>query len=210
MRNLKMLCLAVVAAAAFTAIFAAGSASATVLCKTYVTPCPAAWDYPVGTEIDASLAPGTSAVLSTTSGTVLNTCTESTFKGKTTNTGSATETVNGNVESMTFGKCSSSIAVLALGTFEIHYIGPKTSGALTFKGSKATMLTAGADCVYGTGAGTSIGTMTSEEGMESAEIDVAAVLGKEEGSILCPTTISWNAKYKITAPKPLYFKEKTA
>lgn len=210
MKYLKMLGLAVVAAMALSAFLGAGSASATVLCKTYVTPCPAAWDYPAGTEIDASLAKGSSAVLSSTSGTVLNTCTDSTFKGKTTNTGGAAETVDGNVESMTFANCSSSIAVLALGKFEIHYVGPKTSGALTFIGSKATMLTFGVDCIYGTGSGTQVGVMTSEEGMENAEADVEAILAREEGSLLCPNTISWKAKYVITTPKPLYFKEKTA
>lgn len=209
MKYLKILALAAAAALALTALLGAGSASATVLCKTYVTPCPAAWDYPAGTEIHASLAAGSSATLRDTSGKTLKTCTDSTLKGKTTNTGSATETVDGNIESLTFTGCSSTTHVLANGQFEIHYIGPNTRGQLTLKGVKVTTVSAGVSCTYGTGSAAPAGTMTAEEGMETAEIDLETVMTREAGGFLCPVDAVWVANYKITAPKPLFFKNAT-
>lgn len=207
MKYLKMLGLVAVAAMALTALLGTGSASATVLCKTYVTPCPTGWDYGAGTEIHATTAAGTTVEVRTTSGTVLKTCKSSTIKGKTTNTGSATETVLGNIEEMTFTECTRSVAVLALGTFEIHYVGPKTKGVLTSKGAKITTNTIFGSCTYGTGSGTQLGVLESDEVTE-AELNLEAVLTKEEGSGLCPADAVWLAKYKITSPKPLYFKEK--
>lgn len=208
MKYVKMLGLAALAALALSALLGSGSASATVLCKTYVTPCPAGWDYPAGTEIHASSKAGTSVVLRDTSGNELNTCTSSTIKGKTTNTGSATETVVGNIESLTLTGCKNTTTVLALGSFEIHYVGPKTKGVLTSSKAKVTDVIFGVSCAYGTGSGTQIGVLESDETTE-AELSVEAVLTKEEGGFLCPGSAVWVAKYAITAPKPLYFKEKT-
>ena len=207
MKYLKMLGLAAVAAMALTALLGAGSVSATVLCKTYVTPCPKGWDYAAGTEIHATEAAGVSSVFSSTGAETFDECADATIKGKTTNTGSATETVVGNIEAMTFSECTSTLTVLEMGQFEIHYLGPKTKGALTVKKTKVTGTLFGVSCIFGAGSGTEIGVMESDESTE-AEITVEAVLAKEGGSFLCPGDIVWDAKYVITSPKPLYFKEK--
>ena len=208
MKYLKMLGLAAIAVMGLTALLGAGSASATVLCKTYVTPCLTGGDYGAGTEIHATTAAGATVVLKDTAGNVLNTCKSSTINGKTTNTGSATETVVGNIELISFSECTNSIALLNLGGFEIHYVGPKTKGSFTSSKAKATTSTVFGSCIYGTGSGAELGVMESDE-MTEAELNVEAVLTKEEGSAaLCPGDIRWVAKYSITKPKPLYFKEK--
>nr|MDQ2630074.1 hypothetical protein [Actinomycetota bacterium] len=75
MKHLKTLGLAAVAAMAMTAIVA-GSASATVLEVEGST-----WQESV--TISASLASGTSAVLSRTDGSLANTCTTSSVAGST-------------------------------------------------------------------------------------------------------------------------------
>lgn len=213
MKYLKVFGLAAVAAMALTALLGTGSASATVLCKTSPIPCPAGWDFDAGTEIHASTPDGISSSIATTSETLLETCADATFKGKTTNTGSATETVKGTVDAMTFTECTKTIDVIKNGSFEIHYIPkpdgkPNTRGELTLKNTSVTANTVVGSCVYGTGSETSVGEMTSEEEGTEAEIHVKAVLSKESGSFLCPTDVVWTSNYKITAPKNLRFKDK--
>ncbi|MGN6814639.1 MAG: hypothetical protein ACTHK3_00920 [Solirubrobacterales bacterium] len=208
MKYVKILGLAAVLATALAALLGTASASATVLCKTYVSPCPAAWDYPANTVIHATLKPGTSLALRSTGGTLEATCAGSTIKGKTTNTGGEMETVNGNIEAFEFAECAQVSAATQLGTFEIHYVGPNTTGTLTSKNAKLTFVMAGLTCTYGTGAGTSLGVMESDETM-TAELTVNATLNKAEGSFLCPSDSVLTASYVITAPTPLYFKKKT-
>lgn len=83
MNYLKMLGLAAVAVAALTAFLGAGTASATVICKTEPTAgvCPEGWDYSAGTKGKASLEKGTTAILRSTAGSIEDTCTESTVEG---------------------------------------------------------------------------------------------------------------------------------
>src|SRR5215470_1129708 len=96
MKYVKMLGLAAVAAMGLMAFLGASTASATVACKTQLTAnCHSSgWAYPAGTLWDASLEPGSTAILEATSGgTLEDTCTESTVAGKQENTGSSSETI---------------------------------------------------------------------------------------------------------------------
>ena len=208
MKYLKMLGLAAVAAMALMAFAGAGTASATTLCKTVPDAngnCEAAWHYPIGTVIHASQEAGTTAILEDTSGNTLVTCTESTIKGTTTTTGSSTETVKGHISAMIWGSgptpCTATTDTIALGELEVHAELPHGNGTLTGSGSKVTVQIFGVSCVYGTGAGTDLGTVT---GGNPATIDVNAVINRVEGGFLCPSTTKWTASYVITEPKPLY------
>lgn len=210
MKYLKMLSLAAVAAMVLVALLGAGSASATVLCTKYETPCPKGEDYEPGTKIDATLEPETSLIFKTTTGTLLNTCTSSTIEGKTSTTGSATETVSAVLTTLTFGGCTGKTVEHWLGELEIHYIDdPKnaTKGTLTMKATTVTMELFGVNCVYGTGAAAHIGTFTSDDSMTYATIDFKTNLAKQQGGFFCPTTIVWEAAYNVTSPKPLYVKK---
>jgi hypothetical protein len=213
MKHLKMLGLAVMAAMALMAFTGASTASATALCKTNNTPCPIEWHYNTGTEIHATLDPGTTAILKTTGGAIENTCSESTVAATTENTGGAEETVKAEVivrhtapvtTDLTFGGCTNTTDVLEGGTLEIHHIAGTMNGTLTAKGFKVTILLAGVTCIYTAGAGIDLGTLT---GGTMATMDVNAVVNKSEGSFLCPATAIWEAKYTVTKPEPLYVSE---
>jgi hypothetical protein len=203
MKYLKTFGLALIAALTLTAFVGAGSASATVICKTNTTPC--SEKYPAGTEYKASLAIGTSMRLTTTEGTTLNTCTAATLTGKTENLGSATETVRGPVAAtgLTFSNCvSGTVTTTEGGVTETHSISGTSNGTYTAKNFKISVGTVFGTCVYTAGTGTHIGTVT---GGAPATVDVAAVVSLVSG--FCPSSAKWAATYTVTSPNPLYVKE---
>lgn len=203
MKYVKVFGLAAVMAMAMMAFLGAGTASATVLCKTSLTEgCGASgWDYPAGTQIHATLEAGSSATLRNTESSIVNTCTESTVLGKTTNTGSSNETVVGHIEALSFGHCTNTTDVVSLGELEVHWDVGTDNGTLTARTAAVTMNLFGASCTYGAGGGTDLGTVT---GGSMATMDVNAVVNKTAGGFLCPGTAVWEAKYTVTSPEPLY------
>jgi hypothetical protein len=205
MRHLKMLGLAMVAAAALMAFLGGGSASATVLCKTNIeSGCAASgWAYSSGTEINASLEG--SFIVSNTSGSVENTCTEVSNNGSTTNAGSATITVIWTITSWSISNCAqTTVVTLAHTTIELHWI-PGRNARLTVRGFRFHMILFGVKCAYGFGeGGVELGTLT---GGNPATMDVNAVIPKVEGSFLCPGDLRLESNFKITSPVPLYVSE---
>lgn len=202
MKYPKALGLAAVAAMALTALLGAGSASATVLCKTALEEgCAGTWDYPAGTEIDLSLVGTTST--SGTSGELLDTCTESTSKGSTTNTGGASETVDWNLTVYSSSNCTGTTDTISNGSLEVHWIAGSTNGTVTSKNTQATkIIPGGVSCTYGTGAsGSDLGTL---EGGAEPTLHVKTPLAKLAGSFLCPGEVVWDGFYAVTSPQPLY------
>lgn len=212
MKHVKMLGLAAVAALTLTALFGAGSASATVLCTENTIPCPVGEDYEFNTAIDATLESGTSSVIRSTGGTVLNTCTGSTIKGRTENTGGEGISVKVEMTELTFGECTNKTVSTALGRLTIEYVkGSATRGTLTAKGTQVTVFPGGVSCFYGAAeAGTHAGTLTGTTMTAVGVIHGKATLNEQvEDKLLCPNDVIWEAKYTITDPTQLYFKEKT-
>lgn len=203
MKYVKMLGLAAVAAMALMAFIGASSASATVLCKTAASPCPEGWDYSSGITLSLSIEEGTSTTLRNTSGVIENTCTSSTLKGTTSNTGSPSETVKGTVTAanLTYSGCSTTTDVLEGGELEVHRLEGTSNGTVTARGVKVTTNLAGVSCTYGFGAGTDLGTLT---GGTMATLDVHAIVNKQAGSFLCPGDVVWDMSYTVTEPEPLY------
>jgi len=204
MKYVKMLGLAAVAALALMAFVGVGSASATTLCKTNSTPCPAEWKVKKGDKLTASLDPKTTALLQ--AGFANVTCTESHVEGTVENEGSETETVSGPVTSVTFGSCNcEEVKVNVGGSLELHYT-EKMNGTLTSKGATATVKCAGVTCKYKTAAsGTHMGTLTGSDATGgAATLDIATHLEKHEGSFLCANSAEWTASYVVTTPNPLY------
>jgi hypothetical protein len=190
MKHLKMIALAAMALMAF-----AGSASATVIKSGTTT-------LGTGTEIKASVAAGGTARLTTTEGTVLNECTESTLVGKTSNTGGAAETVKGTVAAgaLNWSGCNSTVDTLEGGELEIHHVAGTTNGTLTAKGFTITVTGPFGSCVFTAGAGTDMGTLTGST-TGNATMDVNAVVTKTSG--LCPNSARWVARYTVTSPTKL-------
>jgi len=201
MKNLKMLGLGVLAAATLMAFTAVGTASATVICKTNTSPC--SEKYPAGTEIKASLS-GTST-MTTTEGTVLDTCSGGSLTGSTKTSGSANETVGGPVTAanLTWTNCTEPTVTLKGGETETHSLSGTSNGTYTASGFEVTInTTIFGSCLFSVEAGRDIGTVT---GGAPAVVDINAVITRKSG--LCPSTVKWVGTYKVTSPTPLYVKE---
>jgi hypothetical protein len=196
MKYLKMLGLALIAAAALTSFIGASTASATVLYKT----TPSLQTLGVGTILDFSLQSGTSASLVTTAGESLDTCTSSTVKGKITNEGSATTTTTGEITELTWGGCTFPTVTLVKGKLEVHHIAGTTNGLLTADGETTVTINTVffGSCIYGVTAGTTLGELT---GGDPAIFHANAVAKKISGSgFTCPETSKWTATYVSTEP----------
>lgn len=206
MKYLKMLALAAVAAGALMAFVGAGTASASKLCSAQEDPCSAAQTWPAGTEIDFSLVEKGSALLTTTEGETIETCSKSTVVGDITNAGSATETVTGKITKLLWEGCPFTTTTNSLGGLEIHNIAGTFNGTLTAdtQGGKIPEVTINTvffgSCVYGITNGGSIGELTEGKGA-TAIFHANAVAHKLSGSnIACPGTAKWTATYQLTSP----------
>jgi hypothetical protein len=203
MKHLKMLGLALFAAAALTALLGAGTASATELCSTNTSPCTGTM-YPAGTVIEASLTG--MAKLANTEGTVLDECTGGGVVATTTNTGGATETVKAPVATsgLTWTGCTRTTTTTAGGELEIHTDSEKSdgNGTLTAKGFTVSISTILGTCAYGFGGtATDLGTL---KGGSPATIAINVLVAKQSGSALCPAQAVWTANYQVVKPKPLF------
>jgi hypothetical protein len=187
MKNLKRLSFAAMTAVALAALV--GSAAANP-----VVTSPANVEY-------------TGTVTATAEGSVLVqavvanfTCTTSTLGGKveTNNTTKA----SGKLTTVDFSGCDGTFHPAATGSFEIVPTGATGSGQGIFKGSgtELTVATLGVSCVYGTAAGTTLGTLT---GGNPAILIINAQLPKISGGFLCANPASMSGSYSITTPKPM-------
>jgi hypothetical protein len=199
MKYVKMLGLAAVAAMALMAFVGAGSASATVLCSTNTSPCPAGQKWPTGTQIEFTVTSGTSANWEETAGNVLETCTSGKIKGEITNAGSSTEAVKIKATEVSWTSCNVPTTTTGLGSLEIQNISGTSNGTLTmgsgFKFTQNTVLFG--SCVYGSGTGIDMGTLTGGAA-GSVGIDVNTVLGGGEG-VCCPSA-KWSEHFTLTGP----------
>jgi hypothetical protein len=202
MKYVKMVGLAVVAAMALMAFAGAGTASASVLCKTATNPCTSA--YPNGETIEATLEGGT-ATLRNTESSIVNTCTSSTVSGSLTN-GSSTATARGAVATtgLIFGGCvDEPTKTITAGEIEIHATDDNGNGTVTAKGVTVTMPLFGVSCAYGAGTGIDLGTYT--ESTKTIHITAVVQRSSDGNVFLCPATAVWEANYVITKPSGTVF-----
>ncbi|MGN6216356.1 MAG: DUF6531 domain-containing protein, partial [Solirubrobacterales bacterium] len=133
----------------------------------------------------------------------------STLEGHTENAGSATETVNVSITSLTFSSCNSgnTVNVIKSGRFEIHTEGAENNnnGTLTSSGAEIEVTHLGVQCIYTTSS-TTIGTVTgSETTGGNATLDIAGTLPRTGGSggAFCGSSAPWTGSYKVTSPSTL-------
>lgn len=198
MNYLKTLGLSAVAAVAIAGFLGAGSASATVLCKTTATPCGAGNIY--GGALSTSLAASTSAVFKETGGTTFNSCTGSEIKTATSDSGGASKPVVVKIEALTFSGCSATTTVLnPTATLEVKHSAGTDNGTIEGKGELSVKIkTAFIECVYAVGASLrEFGTFT---GGKPAAIDIHTVLAFVSGNFTCPNDVTWEGKYTVTSP----------
>jgi hypothetical protein len=193
MKYLKMLGLAAIAALALMA-FGAGTASATKLC----TDSACTTLYPEGETLHSVLKKGNIAKL-TSGGSTVAECEESTTHG--TGTDNNTEWVVTHLSTLTWGKCNQTTHTVAPGTIEFMTVG---SNQVVVRGqnTEVTLKLFNISCTYGTGAGTTLGTMT---GGSAPIIELNTTFIKTAGSFVCPETVGWDVEYEIIAPHALFF-----
>lgn len=194
MKYLKGLAVAAAMAAVFV-VFGAGTASATVICKTKTSPCSS--PYLKGTTFKGTLTPGTTAVLKAGFATIE--CTGGSGSIEMTSNGSATETVKGLTKTLSFSGCNGEIKVIKTGSGEIHWTS-KTNGSFTAEGIEVTGSTAGISCVYGG----KISSGITLNGGEKPTISINAKVSKISGGFLCSDPGTMTASLTVTEPTPLY------
>jgi len=200
MKYVKILGLAAVAAAALMAFVGAGTASATVFCDTNTNPCSAKWA--AETQLEFHVKPGTVGKWGSTAGETLVECTEGLLKGRP-SAGGATATVKMSVAASEFNwnsGCSGVVTkTLEGGTLEIHAIAGTGNGTVTATGFTFTTSLFGSSCTYGFLSTTDMGVLTGN-GTGNAVLDINTTFSKKEGSIICPTSLSWSEEFTQVAP----------
>jgi hypothetical protein len=200
----KLIAAAAVVAALF-AVWAAGSASATVMCKVdfeVEKVCPKESVYPVGTSVSISLKSGTSSKLNAGFTTVA--CEESKMAGEITKQGELTATMTVGWNVVSFAKCNATVKVEEAVGLALHWaingVGG-TRGYGTIEALKTTISSGEVSCTYG-GAeikGENLMAIKGEPGELKAE---EVELPKLAGSFLCASTAKWSATYTINSPSP--------
>ncbi len=191
MKYTKMLSLVAVAAAALMAFVGVGTASATTLTDE------AGNVVKSGTTIDFSIPSGASTLLVDTENEPLDTCTQSTARGKTTNEGGTGAAVTGNVETLDWGNCSFVTKTLHTNGLQVNGTGSgNVSATGTFEVTINTILFG--SCIYGVTNGVSIGTLASGTFTANAVVEIFP-----GSNFFCPTTAKWTGTYTATEPKGL-------
>jgi hypothetical protein len=200
MKQIKMLSTAAIAVIALMSMVEAGNAAAKegVLCSTATDPCTSKWA--VGTPTDFSLEKGTSTSFTDTNGNVLDTCTESTVKGRLTANPDGTGTATGENTTVDWGNCSFTTNALVLGKLKFEAEESFGSTWLIADAKIEVTINIGflGDCRYGFEAGTKLGTVSvGKAGEATLTINgVANLLGGCFG----PSTALWRAAYTLTEP----------
>lgn len=200
MKHLKILGMAVVAAAALMAFVGASTASADVLCTENNTPqCPST---KVITSLHATLKSGTTALLETTGGTALITCSESTISGTITNQGHGVEPEGSfTAANLTWGSCNHTADTIAGGSLKVETI--ETSPGVfkhtvTAKSAEVTVNILNITCTYGPGLNGNIISLGDLQQGAPATLTISTIVNKTAGGGLCPETSRWTATYQIT------------
>ena len=191
MKYLKMLGLAVLMGAALATLFGTGTASATVLYSNGSA-------LPKGTLIEVT---GTNGVFK--AGFMTIECSHSELDLKTSTQGSATQPVEGSVNTLKFSGCNATVTVIKTGKLVFHYTSG-SNGTITSEGTEITINNHSFSCTYGTPVATDLGAVA---GGTPARWNANASLTKISGGFLCATPASWTASYTFTTPSPLEVKE---
>jgi|SRR5215218_1404299 len=192
MKHLKIIGLALVAAAAFMAF--AGSASAA---PTLTSPAGTAYKGTLTASGEGSL------LLKATFANV--TCTESAVGGEVT-TNNETE-ASGPIKTLTFGNCGSNDPVTK--TFGTVSINQKTEVFSSNTVVAITNTSLGIVCAYGTTTNTKLGTFTqSANSTSAATLDINAALpyvsAHSTGSAFACGNGTWSGSYAVTKPLGLF------
>ena len=186
MKYLKMLGLMAVTAMALMGFAGSASAAGTLTA-------------PTGTEYTGALSASLEGSALLKAGFAEITCTTSTVSGSVT-TNNETHAA-GPISTVDFSNCGSATVTTLNhnGTLTIK----KATRAVSGTGVEVTVALLGVSCVYGLGAGTTLGTADNIEpsGTDGVTIVVSTRLNKISGGFLCASEAEWTARYIVTTPK---------
>ena len=192
MKHIKMLGLAVMAAAALMAF--AGSASAAGLVTS-----------PAGSDYTGVIKATATSSLLLKAGFANITCTSSTVEGKIeTNDESV---ASGKISTLSFSNCGSAVVTtFKTGTLTID-TKATNEGTVTGNGSEVTVgiPAFGVTCDYGTTGTTDLGVIKSGTTTTDAVMTISANLPliNATGSFGCASPAAWSGTYAVTSPTPL-------
>jgi hypothetical protein len=152
--------------------------------------------------MEFSLKSGTSAKLTTTEGSTLDTCTASTVSGSLTSNPTGSTTSTGTISAITWGTASTPCTVttdtIKPGALWVH---AETGGSGTVTADATIEVTVNvfSSCNYGVNSGTHLGTISEGTGT-GAVFAANAVAKKLAGGFLCPETTKWVAEYVLAKP----------
>jgi hypothetical protein len=191
-RHLALLCL-VAAIGAATALFAA-PASATVLCKTASNPCTS--KYGAGTVVELT---STGYPVITIPLHIPNTCQNVLIKGEVTSAGGVGESVSGTVTAFGTPECEAPFYVPEKGKFSIKYTSGH-NGTMVLEGFKIEETRSGCDFTGPFSIALTGGEMASGE--------PSSQLTRWPGFATCPEKATWDIKFTVIGPEPLYIEER--
>jgi hypothetical protein len=206
MKSLKIVIPTALVVVAAVVLAAAGTASATVLCKVAsATSCGAGNQYGTGTEINSHLRSSEWALMEApgTGPEWVSHCIESTWGMKTTSAGGGAVTVPAATETFSFGSCSTgpTPVVLKKPTLVFHWLAGNNA-TITEEGIEVTADWFSMSCDYGASKPQTVGQLT---GGKPADIPLNMTLELIKGvKGVCPATVVLKATYEVTAPNPLY------
>jgi hypothetical protein len=184
MKHLKIVGLFVMAAALLMAI--AGNATA------------ATFTSPTGTEYTGNFSMSLEGSSLMKAGFAETTCTSSTIAGSWTRNDESH--VSGRISSISFSSCGEATidTINNTGTLTIA----KGSHAVSATGVEITKSGLGVSCVYGFGAGISLGTAvdTVVSGSDKVTLAIKANMQLISGGFLCADPAAWTANYIFTTP----------
>jgi hypothetical protein len=197
MKHFRQLGLVAMGAFVLIALLGAANAAGTEL---YKNTSPANDTLGTGTEVAATLKPGTSLLLKDSGGFTTTTCTGSEVKGKIESAGGEASHPSGKLSTLSFSSCSHTTKVIAAGELEVQSIAGSTNGTVYSKWAEITVFSTAfaLSAVCKTGTGTALGTLTGPGAGEQAVIDVNA---KVSCGVLGTATLT--GTYLVTNPTGL-------
>jgi hypothetical protein len=196
----------IAAVLALGASLGAGTASATELCKTASTPCPAADMYASGTVFRAELVGKTQSWIDTNLDDVF--CSGSKLEGKTTSTGGSGATaVSAEITTLTFTGCEDQLAKPCTGTtvnlpYSASFTGSGSLAALTVTDAAGAGVKFVCSPVVNCTFSTKSMTVEVTGALTPPRIVIAGQPMERSGSF-CPSEAFWVAEYEVTSPTPL-------
>jgi len=212
-KRISLLATVVAAALLGALVIGATSASATVLCKqsAFANYCGYENFYPKGTNIEASLAPGTEAKLVDSVGTAYGKCKASSISMTLNVIGGLNDAPGADVSAHSFGECSASMSSTPYSDLWFYWT-PETHGGTFWHGfvietSLPKMWGLTGQCRYNMAQKGETSQFVPGETPQMVYKNLPGALEKSTSHWACDPVASFTATYNVSTPTPLYIEK---